>query len=170
MPCKRRQNNPPTPPIITFAEKKHPNTRVSLQAAILSLIHIFATLFGATIPSIEYNESQAYFPVKQGIPNEGIVAPKSVAMLYDDPLFLTKSGVQALTSKMISAERIVEARSSRINARLSREEHLADAVACIWNGYYLLFVGGHVYVADSRQKSYLRQTSESFEYLSLIHI
>ena len=114
--------------------------------------------------SIEYNESQTYFPVKQGIPNEGIVAPKSVAMLYDDPLFLTKSGVQALTSKMISAERIVEARSSRINARLSREEHLADAVACIWNGYYLLFVGGHVYVADSRQKSYLRQTSESFEY------
>lgn len=114
--------------------------------------------------SVEYNETQAYFPVRQGIPNEGIIAQKSTALLLDDPLFLTKSGVQALTSKMISAERIVEMRSSRINARLTREENLKDAVACTWNGYYLLFVGGHVYVADSRQKGYLRQSSESFEY------
>ena len=114
--------------------------------------------------STEYNDTQAYFPVKQGIPNEGIVARGSVALLLDDPLFLTASGVQALTSRSIALERIVEMRSSRVNARLTREAGLSDAVACAWNGYYLLFVNGHVYVADSRQKSYLRQSSESFEY------
>ena len=114
--------------------------------------------------SMQTNGKDVFFPVKQGIPNDGLLAPKSIAMLLDDPLFLTRSGVQAISSKLITAERIVEMRSSRILSYLRREKCPEEAVACVWNGYYLLFLNGHVYVADSRQKGYLRPASESFEY------
>ena len=39
----------------------------------------------------------------------------------------------------------------RINAKLVKETNLDQAVSAVWNGYYILAVNGHAYVADANQ-------------------
>jgi hypothetical protein len=106
-------------------------------------------------------DGSVLFPVKQGAKGVGAVSPYSFASLRDDPLFLSASGVSAVTSDGVTEQRAVQKRSSRVDAKLCAESGLSSAVCAIWNGYYVLCVNGRCYVADSRQKS---GSSESFEY------
>nr|DAH38439.1 MAG TPA: stabilization protein [Caudoviricetes sp.] len=120
-----------------------------------------ATIF---LRSARLTDSGVVFPITQGIGGDGLLSRTSIARLHDDPLFLTRGGVMALASQDVTAERVVQARSSRVNAQLLRENGLSDAASCVWNGYYLLCVNGHVYVADGRQKTYARNLSGAYEY------
>ncbi|HAZ19129.1 MAG TPA: hypothetical protein DCY75_03025, partial [Clostridiales bacterium] len=99
------------------------------------------------------SDGTAIFPMQQGITGVGAVSKYAFDYLRDDPLFLTKDGVSAVTlvSGGISQQRTVQNRSEYINARLTKE-NLSDAVSCVWNGFYLLSTGESVYLADSRQK------------------
>lgn len=120
-----------------------------------------ATLF---LRCAESTESGTMYPIIEGFNGEGALSPFANASLTDDPLFLTRSGIYAVATSDITRERSIRARSTRVNPRLVNEENLKDAVACTWRGFYLLFVNGNVYVADSRQKSYARNISGDFEY------
>lgn len=104
------------------------------------------------------------FPVKEGIVGESVASCFSTCSFIDDPLFLTKSGVYAIASADVTGERCLQSRSTRINVKLSLEKDLENAVCCVWNGYYILFINGNAYVADSRQKTYPRNTSNAYEY------
>jgi hypothetical protein len=57
----------------------------------------------------------------------------------------------------------VQKRSSLVDAKLTKEG-LAGALTCVWNGYFMVFVNGNVYVADSRQKTYTNNSTGTFEY------
>ena len=105
-----------------------------------------------------------FFPIVEGIVGEPLIAPRAACRFIDDPIFLTKSGVHALQSENIKSKHSVCARSTRINARLTLEENLDEAISCVWRGYLMIFVNGNVYVADSRQKSYSRNISGNYEY------
>ena len=107
-------------------------------------------------------EEGAIYPITAGITGESAIG--GYATLNDDPLYLTSMGVFAVGSQDITGEKCVRSRSSRINPKLINEENLENAVSCTWNGYYMLFVNGRVYIADSRAKSYPRNQNGDFEY------
>ncbi len=104
------------------------------------------------------------FPITEGIIGESVVSPRAVCSFIDDPVFLTKSGLYAVASADITSDRCLQSRSTRVNTKLTLEENLENAVLTAWNGYLLLFINGNVYVADSRQKSYVRNISNAYEY------
>lgn len=112
------------------------------------------------------SDGEAVFPMQQAIAGVGAVSPGSFASLLDDPLFLSRTGVMAITSNSITSERIAQGRSYFVNARLTNEPDLREAEAVVWNGMYLLALpNGHVYVMDGRQnKSYKSASLGDFVY------
>lgn len=112
-----------------------------------------ATLFVRTA-ELDDNDN-VIFPVQQGLSGVGAVSMYSFATLRDEPLFLAKQGVYTPTLVYGGAkqERTMQNRSFFINARLTIEDNMDEAVAVTWDGYYVLSINGHCYVADSRQKT-----------------
>ena len=51
-----------------------------------------------------------------------------------------------------------------INAKLTRESELENAVSCIWNGYYCLFINNRVYLADAKQQNANQSGSFGYEW------
>lgn len=97
------------------------------------------------------DDGSVIFPVKQGIKGVGAISRHTFANLQDDPLFLAKEGVYAIASTTVQLERTVQNRSYFVNTVLTSEPNLSEAVAAVWNGYYILSVNGKAYVADSRK-------------------
>ena len=107
---------------------------------------------------------KADFFVKPCLTGAGAVSRFGFGNIGDEQLILTGAGVYALTTNSLTAERIVQNRSARVDPKLLREE-LSEAVSCGYNGAYLVFVGGHVYGLDGRQpKSYSASGDTGFLY------
>ena len=105
-------------------------------------------------------DGEAMFTLQQTIAGVGAVAPGSFASLFDDPLFLSRSGVAAITSSSLTGEKIVQNRSLYLNAQLTNEPSLPEAEAAVWQEMYLLAVpGGHVYLLNGRQTKTFRSAS-----------
>lgn len=103
--------------------------------------------------SAEMTSEGAVFPLREGVQGYGAAARYSAASLRDDPLYLSPRGVYApvTTRTLVSEQRTVLPRSRRVDRRLCKEKGLENAVAACWNGWYVLAVGGHAYVADGNQ-------------------
>jgi len=99
------------------------------------------------------------FYIEQGAAGIGAIAKGGFSTLLDEPLFLSTRGVMAITTTNILAERTIRNRSFYIDSFLLAEPNLNEAVACEWNGYYLVCVNGNCYVLDSRNKSYRKNHS-----------
>ncbi|MBR5484878.1 MAG: hypothetical protein IKV41_00005 [Oscillospiraceae bacterium] len=111
------------------------------------------------------SDGTAIFAVTPGAVGVGAVSRYAFANLMDEPLFLARTGVYAITSNAITAERTIKNRSFFVNAALTKEENLAEAAACEWNGYYILAVNGRCYILDGKQaKSGKGQYSGDFSY------
>ncbi|MCI8594910.1 MAG: hypothetical protein HFF09_06605 [Oscillospiraceae bacterium] len=104
------------------------------------------------------------FPMKQSIAGVGAVSTGGFANILDEPMFLTGTGVYAITTNALTAERIVQNRSFYVDNRLTREPELEQAAAVSWNGMYLVAVNGHAYLLDGRQNKAYRAKSQS-EYI-----
>ena len=105
------------------------------------------------------------FPLKQSIAGVGAVAKGGFGNILDDQLFLSRNGVFAITSNVITAERIVQNRSYYVDRLLTKEANLETAVAESWNGMYLVAINGHAYLLDGRQnKSYKPRSQGDFVY------
>lgn len=105
-------------------------------------------------------DGEAVFTLQQTIAGVGSIAPGSFASLFDDPLFLSRSGVAAITSSSLTGEKIIQNRSLYLNAQLTNEPSLPGAEAAVWQGMYLLAVpGGHVYLLNGRQTKTFRSAS-----------
>lgn len=110
----------------------------------------------------ELTNGVATFPVKPGVTGIGALSPHSFAALIDEPLFLARTGIYAITSNVVTAERTLQNRSFFVDPKLTKEPNLQDAVATEWNGYYLIAVNGHAYLMDSRQRSEGRNPSNFY--------
>jgi len=121
-----------------------------------------ATVFIRTTELASTGETT--FPIIQGAQSVGAVSKYCFANLRDDPLFLSESGVNAITTNAVTYEKAVRRRSAFIDAKLTKEEGLSEAVAAVWNAWYVVAVNGVCYVADSRQKSYQQQLADNFLY------
>ena len=105
-------------------------------------------------------DGEAVFALQQTIAGVGAVAPGSFASLFDDPLFLSRAGVAAITSSSLTGEKIIQNRSLYLNAQLTNEPSLPEAEAAVWQGMYLLAVPeGHVYILNGRQTKTFRSSA-----------
>lgn len=69
----------------------------------------------------------------------------------DDPVFISRLGVEAVGQLSVRYERAIEHRSSLIDAKLVNME-LEHASLEEWNGYLIALVDGKIFMADSRQR------------------
>ena len=69
----------------------------------------------------------------------------------DDPIFISRLGVEAVGQLSVRYERANEHRSSLIDAKIVNMD-LSSAVVAEWNGYLLVLVDGCIFMADSRQR------------------
>ena len=105
-------------------------------------------------------DGEAVFTLQQTIAGVGAVAPGSFASLFDDPLFLSRAGVAAITSSSLTGEKIIQNRSLYLHAQLTNEPSLPEAEAAVWQGMYLLAVPeGHVYILNGRQTKTFRSSA-----------
>lgn len=105
-------------------------------------------------------DGEAVFTLQQTIAGVGAVALGSFASLFDDPLFLSRAGVAAITSSSLTGEKIIQNRSLYLNAQLTNEPSLPEAEAAVWQGMYLLAVPeGHVYILNGRQTKTFRSSA-----------
>lgn len=105
-------------------------------------------------------DGEAVFTLQQTIAGVGAVAQGSFASLFDDPLFLSRAGVAAITSSSLTGEKIIQNRSLYLNAQLTNEPSLPEAEAAVWQGMYLLAVPeGHVYILNGRQTKTFRSSA-----------
>lgn len=102
---------------------------------------------------------QAVFPLKQAIAGVGAISRRSFGQLLDEPLFLSGTGVFAVTTNVVTSERICQDRSFYIDGQLVNESGLENARGVAWLGMYLLAVNNHVYVLDGRQQKTYRSES-----------
>ncbi len=67
----------------------------------------------------------------------------------DDICFFSSRGMEGISGD-ITTEQVLGHRSSLIDRKLTAEGTYRDMVLAEWEGYLLVFIGGHVYLADSR--------------------
>ena len=92
------------------------------------------------------------YPSARGL--SGIGCLGACTNFLDDPVFISKRGLEGISKLQIASERSIEHRSSLIDAKLVNlgEEALKNAKLEEWNGYLLLLVDGKIFMADSRQR------------------
>ena len=78
------------------------------------------------------DDGQAVFPLKQAIAGVGAIARQSFGQLLDEPLFLSDTGIFAVTTNVVTSEKICQNRSFYIDGALNNESGLENAcgVAC----------------------------------------
>lgn len=106
-------------------------------------------------------EGNAVFAISAVVQGEGACAPHSFASVAGEPLFLTPEGVCALTAADITGERYAQGRSYYLDGALKREAALADAKAVVWGRFYVLALGGRLYLLDTAQKAYEKNAPQS---------
>ena len=99
------------------------------------------------------SDGTATFPIKAGLTGYGAAARYAAANLNDDPLYLSPRGVYAptMTFAYNYIQRQLIPRSRRVNPRLTKQAGIADAVAAVWRGWYVLCMDDVAYVADGNQ-------------------
>lgn len=97
-----------------------------------------------------YDEKPA-FKIINTLQGPGAIAPDTFGYLQTEPLFLTRSGIFAITAQDITGEKYSQNRSFYINGALLKESGLEDSFALTFNDMYFLFVNSKVYVIDGLQ-------------------
>lgn len=132
-------------------------------APITGLIPVADTL--AAIKNHARQDSSVYFHTRfettEGIipvsyPSEpglnGIGCLGACVNFLDDPVFISRLGVEAIGQLSVRLERAIEHRSSLIDAKLVNLD-LTKAKLTEWNGYLVVLASdGKVFMADSRQR------------------
>ncbi|MBR2927557.1 MAG: hypothetical protein IKC24_00160 [Oscillospiraceae bacterium] len=109
-------------------------------------------------------QGNAAFTIRPCLGGAGGVSRFGFGNIGDEQLLLTGGGVYAITTNSFTAERVTQNRSYRVDPKL-REENLSEAVCCSYDGCFLVFVGGRVYILDGKQqKSYPSRNDTAFLY------
>ena len=94
------------------------------------------------------------FKIINTLQGAGAIATNSFAYLCTEPLFLTRSGLYAVTAQDITGEKYAQSRSFYLNGKLTQEDFskLQSSFACIFNDMYLLSVDhDRLYILDGLQ-------------------
>lgn len=100
------------------------------------------------VPSIDSEVGKVY-PSSHSSIAKGCVA--TAINFNDDIVMFSDDGMEGITGD-ISTEQFLSHRSSLVDSRLVNEPGYSTMKLAEWEGYLLVFVGNHVYLADSRQR------------------
>lgn len=89
------------------------------------------------------------YPAEQGLAGIGCLG--ACVNFLDDPVFVSRLGLEGVGQLSVRYERAIEHRSSLIDAKLVNLD-LSRASLAEWNGYLLLLTDGKIFMADSRQR------------------
>lgn len=91
------------------------------------------------------------YPSTRGISGQGCISLGGAINFRDDPVFVTREGIDAIGQLSARYERATEHRSSLVDVKL-RSYDLTKAKLEVYDGYLLVLTDdGHVFMADSRQ-------------------
>ena len=99
-------------------------------------------------------DNEPSFKIINTLQGAGAIATNSFAYLCTEPLFLTRSGLYAVTAQDITGEKYAQSRSFYLNGKLTQEDFtdLQNSFACIFNDMYLLSVDhDRLYILDGLQ-------------------
>ncbi len=100
------------------------------------------------------------YPSTKGLNGVGCLG--ACVNFLDDPVFVSKLGLEAIGQLSVRYERALEHRSSLVDAKLTNLD-LAKASLEVWNGYLCLLCDGKIFMADSRQR-YTSDGSGNMQY------
>ena len=106
---------------------------------------------GDLIVNSDTQVSEPVFKLINTLQGNGAISPYTFGYLQTEPLFLTKSGVYAITAQDITGEKYGQSRSFYLNGAMLKEVNLDDACAVVYNDQYILALNGHLYVLDGLQ-------------------
>ncbi len=107
-----------------------------------------------------------FFGVTPATSGTGAIAPRSFDTLIDEPLFLSRNGIYAISNTSTESRTVIRNRSFYIDRKLKEEENLHNAVSVVWNNYYILCINGHCYVLDGRNTSSEKGNNTNYVYES----
>lgn len=99
----------------------------------------------------ENKTSEPVFKLINTLQGEGVVSPYSFGYMQTEPVFLTRSGVYAITEQDISGEKYSQNRSFYLDGVLRKEENKQNGQAVIYNNQYVLALNGKLYILDGLQ-------------------
>ncbi|MEA4912181.1 MAG: hypothetical protein VB092_06195 [Oscillospiraceae bacterium] len=94
------------------------------------------------------------FPVTGTMQGACCASGASVAYMQSEPLYFSDRGIYAITAADVNAERYAQNRSMFINSALASEADKAQAQAVCFQDFYVLALGGRLYLLDSLVKAY----------------
>ena len=97
-----------------------------------------------------YDEKPA-FRIINTLQGPGAIAPDTFGYLQTEPLFLTRSGIFAITAQDVTGEKYSQNRSFYVNGTLLKETGLENAFSIVFEDMYFLFLNSRVYVLDGLQ-------------------
>ena len=106
---------------------------------------------GDMISDEETKVSKPAFKLINTLQGNGVIAPYSFGYLQTEPLFLTRSGVYAITVQDITGEKYSQSRSFYIDGQLKKESNLENAFAVVFNDQYILAINNKLYILDGLQ-------------------
>ena len=95
------------------------------------------------------NITPTIYPSTQGLAGVGCLG--ACVNFLDDPVFVSRLGIEAVGQLSVRYERAIEHRSSLIDAKLVNLD-LSKASLEEWDGYLLVLIDGKIFMADSRQR------------------
>lgn len=96
-------------------------------------------------------DSVPTFPVVNSLQGAGALSPWCFSYLEEEPLFLSKLGIYAITAQDITGEKYAQNRSYYLDGKLLEEENLQEAFGVTYRDYYVVCVNNHCYILDGLQ-------------------
>lgn len=103
------------------------------------------------------------YPTKQGLAGIGCISMWGAKNFLDEPVFMSRLGLESFTKLNLGLERSIEHKSSMVDGKLVNEPDLKEVHLEQWKGYLTCLINGHIYLADNRQK-YLNKGTQQQEY------
>lgn len=129
----------------------HKDENDPTQAVIIREGDLIVTGESSTDGKTTTYNNEPSFKIINTLQGAGAIASYSFATLQTEPVFLTRSGIQAITPQDVTGEKYSQNRSFYLDGQLLEEADLDNACALVYNDMYLLFVNTKVYVLDGLQ-------------------
>lgn len=97
-------------------------------------------------------DGTAAFKLSGSYQGSGAVSKHTFSVLETEPLFLTESGIMAVTPSDVLGERFAQLRSYYLNGLLLKQD-LKEAVSATYDRFYMLAAGGYLFALDGTQAS-----------------
>lgn len=109
---------------------------------------------------IDEDTTNVTYPTKQGLAGIGCISEWGSTNFLDEPVFISRLGLESFTKLNLGLERSIEHKSSTVDGKLVNEVDLQNVHLEEWNGYLLCLINGHIYLADNRQKYENKNTGQ----------